>query len=371
MGPVDVTPQWRTLTLDMPNVSGDTRIHLRFQSPDGAEVNHRQVRLDAVRLKSAPVPFADGTPLGGLVLGAAPSPAERNAAYELQRFIHRMTGKTPGIEGRDKSFEGRTIRVGSAVGDDVKARLEGLPPDACLLHTDDRVISLAGNTGLGTLYAVYDFLEKQGCYWVMPGEVGEVIPERKALLPVEDRIESPDYRLVRALGTSFQQLFNPGGGPEMGWIYHDIDEQLDWIVRNRLNAYWTGGPTYDLGADRGHGWIQNSGHSFNATIAPYHKYFETHRPKSGAFAPIRMTPGLSSSGTPGNRTAPGARSGPPPTGPTRALPITVRRGIRPRSNACRILPRMGNSSCTSARSTAMRTSTWTGRKSGSRRPTWV
>jgi hypothetical protein len=274
--PVVLDAGWQTLSLDTSTLSGATRIHLRFQSAAGEEVRYRQVRLDPLQLVSGPVDFTNGATLGGLVLAALPDPAERYAAYELQRYIRAMTGTTPGIEGRDTTTTGVVVRVGAAADAGLLQTLDGLPADSYLLNTTGSVVSLAGNTGLGTLYAAYDFLEQQGCYWVLPGDTGEVVPARPSLSPASDRIESPDYPLVRAMGASLQQVFFPGGGPEMGWIYHDIDEQLDWIVRNRLNTFWSGGPTYDLGADRGHGWLQDSGHSWNAIVAPHQVYFADH-----------------------------------------------------------------------------------------------
>jgi hypothetical protein len=300
--PVAVTKEWKSLELDIPRVTGETGIHLRFYSLSGGIVKFRRVRLDAIRLKSEPVPIEGGDVLGGLVLAAKPTAAERFAAYELQRFVQQMTGKTPGIQGRDEVFDGRRIHIGTvAVDRDTSAKrkrvsrsplatntnteqaahslalracigkLKGLPADAYLLHRGDSATTLAGNGGLSTLYAVYDFLNQQGCYWVTPGESGEVVPRRDALAAVKSRVVSPDFPLVRSFFTGFQQFF-PGGG----WIYIDLDDYRDWAVRNRFNSIWTGGPTLDLGADRGHGWIQNSGHSWNATIAPHGKYFAEH-----------------------------------------------------------------------------------------------
>ena len=268
---VVVTSRWQRLTLSIPRAGGGTGIHLRFYSPAGGTVRFRRVRLDVVRLKSEPVPIEDGGVLGGLVLATKPTPAEHFAAYELQRFVHQMTGKTLGIKGRDEVFDGHRIHIGGAATLAVIGKLKGRPEDAYLLNHGDAATTLAGNSGLSTLYAVYDFLNQQGCYWVMPGKIGEVVPQRDALANVESRVVSPDFHLVRSFYTGFQQFF-PGGG----WIYVDLDDYRDWAVRNRFNAIWTGGPTLDLGADRGHGWIQNSGHSWNATIAPHVKYFAKH-----------------------------------------------------------------------------------------------
>jgi hypothetical protein len=269
--PVAVSPEWQTLELHISQASGETGIHLRFYSPSGGTVKFRRARLEAVRLHSEPVPIEGDDVLGGLVLAAKPSPAERYAAYELQCFVHQMTGKTPGIAGRDEVFDGRRILIGAAARPQVIDKLKGLPEDAYLLHRDDSATTLAGNSGLSTLYAVYDLLNHQGCSWVIPGETGEVVPRRKELAASPSRVASPDFPLVRSIYTGFQQFF-----PQGGWIYIDLDDYRDWAVRNRFNAIWTGGATLDLGADLGHGWIQNSGHSWNAIIAPHEKFFDKH-----------------------------------------------------------------------------------------------
>jgi hypothetical protein len=269
--PLAVSGEWQKLELHIPHASGETGIHLRFYSPAGGAVKFRRARLDAVALRSDRVPIEGGDVVGGLVLSAKPSPAERYAAYELQRFVHQMTGKTPGIEGRDEVFDGRRILIGAAATQEVIDKLKGLSDNAYLLHHGSSATTLAGNSGLSTVYAVYDFLGHQGCYWVTPGESGEVVPRRGSLAAMDSRVVSPDFPLVRSCYTGLQQFF-PGGG----WIYIDLSDYRDWAVRNRFNAIWTGGATLDLGADRGHGWIQNSGHSWNAIIAPYGRYFDEH-----------------------------------------------------------------------------------------------
>ena len=269
--PIDVASAWQPLELVIPRVAGPTRIHLRFQTGAAAVIKFRRVRLDAIRLNSTPVPLEGGTVLGGLLLPQTPSPAERFAAFELQRYVFRMTGRIPGLEGRDRTATGHLIAIGTAAPSEVRRRLDDLPPDAYLLHRGATVTSLVGNRGLSTLYAVYTFLSQQGCYWVMPGELGEVIPRRMALAPTVSRVVSPDFHLVRSFFTGFQQFF-----PQGGWIYINTDDYRDWALRNRFNAVWSGGATLDWGADRGHGWIQNSGHSWNALVAPYQKYFDQH-----------------------------------------------------------------------------------------------
>ena len=268
---VDVTSDWQTLELTVPQISGPLRVHLRFQTPMAGEVRFRRVRLDAVRLNGRSISLKGGGQLSGVVLPDQPTPAERFAAFELQRYIQKMTGRFPGLVGRDRTETGRQVRIGSAASSVVFQLLTGRPVDSYVLSRGETASTLVGNSGVGTLYAVYEFLKLQGCRWVMPGDLGEVVPRRSDLEPVVTRVFNPDYHLVRSVFTGFQQFF-----PQGGWIYINSDELCDWALRNRFNSVWTGGKTLEWGADRGHGWVQDSGHSWNSVVAPHGKYFEEH-----------------------------------------------------------------------------------------------
>ena len=270
-GMMTVNDKWQTLELIVPRVAGRLRVHLRFQTSEEANVRFRRARLDAIELHGGGVRLESGETLGAVVLGEKATAAERFAAFELQRFLYRMTGRFPGLAGRDHVVAGRKMLIGAAASQDAVQPLEGLPSEAYVLHRGEAASSLVGNSGVGTLYAVYEFLKLQGCRWVMPGDLGEVIPRRSALEPVVSRVFRPDYHLVRSVFTGFQQFF-----PQGGWIYINSDELCDWALRNRFNSVWTGGKTLEWGADRGHGWIQNSGHSWNAVVAPHGQYFKDH-----------------------------------------------------------------------------------------------
>jgi len=67
----------------------------------------------------------------------------------------------------------------------------------------------------GTLWAVYEFLEQfVGVRWYWPGELGEIIPERKTIAVGEvDIIEAPDFEYRRPTG------FSVGIAPEEMWLW--------------------------------------------------------------------------------------------------------------------------------------------------------
>ena len=202
--------------------------------------------LVAGELDTAPVPVADGSQLGGLKLATHAGPAERYAAYEPQRYLFKMTGKTPGIEGRDRTYPGRRISIRSLA----KNGHEPTFDDTYSIEYSEEDIVLGGRSPMGTLYAAYDFLRAQGCRWIVPGELGEVVPRKDAMtLPAAKR-EVPDYQ-VRGhmiLPMEFTET--------AGWQPVDLDATFDWAVRNRFNVLWFSGiATIDFGAHRGHGWV--------------------------------------------------------------------------------------------------------------------
>jgi len=269
-GLVGAKPEWQSHSLKFTVSEQTGTIRLYSESPGGGRARFRSIRMTPLVLESAAVPLHGGKPLAGIVLPADPTPAERHACHELQHYVHRITGKTPGLKGRDRIAEGLFVYLGRAADARHRDLIARKPADSYLLKTDATGISLCGNTDTGTLYAVYDFLKQHGCLWALPGAPGEDVPRRDSFGAIRDKVESPDYD-IRGFQVLPQDFFP---GPDLGWIYANIDDYFDWAVRNRMNAIWTGGATLDLGPHRGHGWMQESGHSFNATIAPHARYFE-------------------------------------------------------------------------------------------------
>ena len=233
---------------------GAVAVGLWLESGDsGGTVKFRKPMIEILRLASTPVPLAGGGALGAVVIPADPDPAEEYAAYELQKYIHGMTGHVPGLKGRDTVFEGRVLVVGGSPPD----RLKDLPDDAYAVDVVGGEITLRGKQPRGTLYAAYVFLKLQGCGWYLPGRWGEVVPRRDALVvPSQTRVESPDYD-VRAIHVSPWRFDADNVG---GWA--PMDDYMDWAIRNRMNALWPQWGTMDLGRHRGTGHLQMTQHSW-------------------------------------------------------------------------------------------------------------
>ena len=229
-------------------------IGLWLEAPQvGGTVRFQKAMIEILQLDSAPVPLADGGVLGGIVIPADPHPAEKYAAYELQKYIQKLTGHVPGLKGRDRVFDGKVLVVGGPT----PSQLKDLPADSYILDLADGKILLRGKQPMGTLYAAYDFLKLQGCGWYWPGRWGEVVPQRNSLvLPAEGKVESPDYD-VRSIHVGAHR-HDPDN--VLGWP--DAEKYMDWAVRNRMNTFWPQWRTMDFGRHRGTGHLQTTNHSW-------------------------------------------------------------------------------------------------------------
>lgn len=165
-----------------------------------------------------------------IVIAAEANDKVKTAATDLQAYIEKISGaklpqvsdaeKTTGalvLVGKSKLTE--TMKVSIPAGLTNARREEGF----LLLCKGDRLL-LAGNDEgpyHGTEYAVYEFLNRLGVRWFMPGEFGEVVPQQTTLTFPEIRAtEKPDFVM-------------------RNWWLHakpDLAEQEKrWKIRNKMN----------------------------------------------------------------------------------------------------------------------------------------
>jgi hypothetical protein len=131
----------------------------------------------------------------------------------------------------------------------------------------------------GSLYAVYEFLENLGVRWYMPGDLGEVVPERKsiALSPV-DKLVKPDFN-YRDLG-GYSPHFD--GGPR---------DSVLWRLRMRFSMgeeiVGLGGFAHSLNLIHGRDEVKQTHPDY---FALYSGLRATNHMHSGA--PCLSSPGL-------------------------------------------------------------------------------
>jgi hypothetical protein len=199
----------------------------------------------------------NGTARADLVLAASASADERFAAEELVRYVERATGaklpvRATALAGRPSVLIGlsaapeRTaIRVRQMRGEGFaieagRSRIPQMTGQGVMIDGDADVVVLAGNGPQGTSFAVYEFLERfAGIRWLWPGDLGEVVPQRRSLSVENISLFREPAFLWRALG--------PGGtlwGPadrwqkerELGVSFEHQAAMRMWERRNRFGG---------------------------------------------------------------------------------------------------------------------------------------
>lgn len=165
----------------------------------------------------------DGEPRATIVIAAEAPDSVEFAAEELQHFVERISGGTLPIARDTEDVTGPVVLVGesertAALGvDDIPSGFtRELDEEGFVIRTLDgpNALVLAGNDGgpvvtsqrrtpddlhferayRGSLFAVYELLERFGCRWYYPGEFGTVVPESASLhVPPTDDLIKPSF----------------------------------------------------------------------------------------------------------------------------------------------------------------------------------
>ena len=104
----------------------------------------------------------------------------------------------------------------------------------------DRTVALVGESDLAVSYAVYEILDRLGCRWFMPTEMGEVIPRRQTVsLPAMDFSSGPAtlFRDIWYCGDEYRRRNRLGGlyvsaGHALGSYLtaEQLEANPDWVA---------------------------------------------------------------------------------------------------------------------------------------------
>lgn len=194
----------------------------------------------------------DGQPRTAIVIPDEAFPVVECAAKELQYHAQRSTGAVLAIcreSQKPSTFKG-LIFLGNC-NETRRAGIETqkLPPSGFVIrtagndlflagHDSDRPIGSHWNSTLhGTLYAVYEFLEKEmNVRWLWPGKLGEVVPRRVDIeIGAWDQFEEPRFletHLAVKITTNKQKRYWSSSE------HYDqyAEDQRVWLLRQRLNT---------------------------------------------------------------------------------------------------------------------------------------
>ncbi len=192
-----------------------------------------------------------GTAHYHLVLPEDVHEMELSAAEEFETYMARLAGVA---DLRRADIPDVRVEIGRAAEKPALQEQIAVDDSAFFIEVSDGIVRLRGTTPTATLYAVYDLLERLGCRWFMPGEIGEVVPTRP-------HIEVANFSVVEIPAFTGRILEGLPDGPE---------SEL-WALRNKL-----GGVRFPSA----HAWER---------LVPPQQYFETH-PEYFALVDGRRTP---------------------------------------------------------------------------------
>jgi hypothetical protein len=172
----------------------------------------------------------DGAPAATIVVAAAAGEKVKTAAQELQDYVAKLSGAKLPLQTDAEPVQGTLVLVGAsrlteALPVTIPAGLTGSRREEgyVIVCRGDRLVLAGNNDGPyhGTEYAVYDFLQRLGVRWFMPGDFGEIVPALRTLAVDElEVLERPDFVM-------------------RNWWLHATPElaaqERLWKLRNRMN----------------------------------------------------------------------------------------------------------------------------------------
>jgi hypothetical protein len=191
----------------------------------------------------------NGRAAATIVTTDQPNPVVAYAAQELAYHVERATGAKLSIVPESASSTAAGAQI--LLGDTRAARAAGieartLAPEACAFRTSGDRLIVAGrddsgdplerDTSAGTLFGVYELLEREvGVRWLWPGELGTCVPQVKTLtvrLP-DDPIAPRFFQRHVRTGLTFKSD-HPALGftPQAAEAY--AQEQTIFLRRHRM-----------------------------------------------------------------------------------------------------------------------------------------
>lgn len=200
----------------------------------------------ALQTASAFTLVKQGEPAAQVIVPENADKVEMAGANDLIEFVGKMSDAKLTLvkAGEELDASKGQIRVGKALAEPVKEVLDKVAnyPSGYIIAVRGNTLYLAGQSPLATSFACTELLERLGCRWYLPGELGEVYPTKYTLeFTGPDITDKPDFepRWLRLDGTWSRR--NKLGGPGVpaahsfhGFVHRDEFEQHpDWFpLRN-------------------------------------------------------------------------------------------------------------------------------------------
>lgn len=192
----------------------------------------------------------DGRPVAVIIVPDDSYPVVDYAAQELQYHIKRASGALLPIQAESHTTPGPSPRIYLGPCNATQAaRVDpsALPPAGYIIQSSQHALFLTGRDSLGqvgaredptwhgTLWAVYEFLETQlGVRWVWPGELGEVIPEKKTIrIGRLAQTGAPRFLSTQLIVPSLSRQATHGWA-DISSRDRFLQDQDKWLLRHRF-----------------------------------------------------------------------------------------------------------------------------------------
>ena len=126
----------------------------------------------------------------------------RESVQDFAAVLERMSGaKIDIIPGKPMADDKRIpILIGELAGEHFGKPQKTYPyGQGFRIVVNAQGVGLAGESDLGTSYALYTLLDQLGCRWYMPGPMGEVLPSTKTIAVPEQDLSTGPYTIYRGL----------------------------------------------------------------------------------------------------------------------------------------------------------------------------
>jgi len=219
----------------------------------------------------------EGKPMASIIIPEHPLKVESYAAQELQYHVECATGaKIPIVPEGEESGTRFHVYLGKCAAV-AKVHLDSsnLPGNSYIVKSVEGNLYIAGKDGRGdpldrdthegTLFGVYDILEKEmQVRWLWPGKLGEVIPHREnlSIAPAEGIVEPllwfKEWRGGSSEGERIwlkRQRFGRSIQPQYGHSFGKYWERFGQTHPEYFNMLPDGSRRLDPTADPGPEWV--------------------------------------------------------------------------------------------------------------------
>ncbi|NLF62509.1 MAG: hypothetical protein GX574_15320, partial [Lentisphaerae bacterium] len=167
--------------------------------------------------------------------------AVEDLVYHLEKMsgarLQIKTGQAPDPAAEPAIIIGSQAQILGATLTATSATREGFR-----LKTAGNRVLISGESTSGLAFGIYELLRQLGCDWVMPGDIGEIIPTQKDVI-------TPELDISQAPAFSVRCPWYSGG--QATYIEREYREYVQWKRRHKLQNDGVWDPRINVG---GHVW---------------------------------------------------------------------------------------------------------------------